>query len=367
MAHDALAAGFGFLAMAAAAPPLPVGDMPFTAQVITDHESKEQVVVLSYRDPADAGRSLEARVAPGAGANLFSLKVGGEELLAQPSKLADLPREPAGTPIMFPTPNRVRNATFTFDKRKFEFEKNSGNNFIHGLVRHKAWKMDAEPVVTAMGASIKLWIDWAEGAVPDFRRFPIPHRLSVTYTVGRTALLITYAVDNNSSEKLPFGFGIHPFFRIPGERKDVLVQVPARRRMEARELLPTGRLLPVAKTPYDLRKPTSLEGLNLDDVYLGVDPSKAPSFELRDLGIEVILGGSREFSHVVLYTPPGKPYFCVENQTSSADAHNLHARGLVEAANLQIAQPHRTARGTIEWRISRTRAASSANAPGTPR
>jgi aldose 1-epimerase len=337
----------------AAVPPVSANS-PFSAAVINDQEHQQPVVVLAYRDPENASLNLEARIAPAAGGNLFSLKFGGDELLVQPTRLAELARQRAGTPILYPTPNRVRDATFVFEKRRFELEANNGRNAIHGLVRHRAWTMDDAPVVTTVAASMKVYIDWTTKQQPDFHRFPIEHRLAVTYTLGRDGLLIGYAVDNRSTSRLPFGFGVHPFFRVPGARKDVFVSVPMRKRMEAKELLPTGRLLPVAGTSYDLRRPTSLEALDLDDVYIGVNPAAAPAFELRDRGIKVILGGSREFTHVVLYTPPREPFFCVENQTSSTDAHNLHARGLIEAAHLQVAEPNRTARGTIEWRLSRT-------------
>jgi galactose mutarotase-like enzyme len=119
------------------------------------------------------------------------------------------------------------------------------------------------------------------------------------------------------------------------------------------EKLPTGKLLPVQKTAFDLRRPTALAGLDLDDVYFGMTPAAPPSFEWRDLGVRVTLGASRQFTHLVVFTPPERATFCIENQTSSTDAHNLHARGLAREAHLIIVEPGKTARGAVDWKIAR--------------
>jgi aldose 1-epimerase len=323
-----------------------------------DGPSGLEVVVLRYQDARNPARSLEARIVPSIGANLYSLKIGDDELIFSPP-LAELAGGPGGTPVLFPTPNRVRDARFVFEGRTFEFAANSEANFIHGLVRHRPWHSEA-PVATAAGASARLWIDWDE-AQPDFARFPLPHRLTLTFTLRRTGLRIAYAVENRGPARLPFGFGLHPWFRVPGRREDTLLQVPARYRMEAEVRLPTGKLVPVEKTRFDLRRPTPLEGLELDDVYFGLTAGAAPGFEWRDRGIRVTLGASREFTHAVVYTP-ARPTFCIENQTSSTDAHNLFARGLKREAHLQIVAPGKTARGSVDWKIFR-RPAPTASTP----
>jgi aldose 1-epimerase len=323
----------------------------FSAELRTDPETEWTVIVLRKREGRIAGSDLEARIAVDAGANLFSLRIGGEELLYQPDRLADLKAQRAGTPILFPTPNRVRDARMVFEGQSFEFEANSERNFIHGLVKGRPWR-SGEVKADARGASAEVFIDWDE-TQPEWRRFPIKHRLTVSYALHREGLRIGFAVQNQSEQRLPFGFALHPYFRVPGERRHVLVEVPAETRMEADKLLPTGKLLPVAGTRFDLRRATTIEGLELDDVFFGVVPAKPPAFELRDKGLRVTLGGSKEFTHVVLYTPPGRPFFCVENQTSSTDAHNLWAQGLKKESHLLVVDKGKTARGQLDWRIGR--------------
>jgi aldose 1-epimerase len=325
----------------------------FFAERAIDPQSGQQVAILRSGDPGGGAPDLEARVAPHAGANLYWLAAGGEQLLEQAPSLTDLAQAPAGTPIMYPSPNRVRDSVFVFEGGRYQFEPNSGPNFIHGLVRRRPWQMD-QPCSGADQASVTTWIDWEQDQ-PDFPSFPVRHRLTVKYTVRQGGLTIEYAVANRGPGRLPFGFGLHPWFRIPGDRAAVRVKVPFSQRMEAEDRLPTGRLLPVAGTPFDLRRPTSLEALDLDDVY--TDPGAgagAPAWcEWRDRGVRLSLGASAEFTHLVVYTPAGKPVFCLENQTCSTDAHNMHARGQVAQAHLLIVEPGATACGSLDWRIGR--------------
>src|SRR5438045_9428474 len=71
---------------------------PFSASREIDVASKLETVVLRYEDRKQPASSLEARIAPAAGANLYSLKVGEDELLVQAPSLADLATSAAGTP-----------------------------------------------------------------------------------------------------------------------------------------------------------------------------------------------------------------------------------------------------------------------------
>jgi aldose 1-epimerase len=328
---------------------------PFSATSEEQPGVAWKAVILRYEDPRRPELSLEAKIAPEVGGNLYSLRLGQDELLVQPEKLADLGQMRAGTPILFPTPNRVRDAKLSFEGRELTFEANNGKNFIHGLVRKRPWRADA-PRVTGAGVAVDVSIDW-DDQQPDFARFPIKHRLTVTYTLGRGGLRIAYVVENRDAGRLPFGFALHPWFPVPGKREDVLLTIPAAVRMEAVDKLPTGKLLPVDGN-YDLRKPTPLTKLDLDDVYLGLAPTKAPAFEWRDRKIRVTLGGSKEFTHVVVFTPPDRPVFCVENQTSSTDAHNLWDKGLRRESHLQIVAPGKRATGWVDWKVARLGAGS---------
>lgn len=329
-----------------------MNSQPFTATTEVDPQSGLKVIAMKYTDPTKLGRSLEARVVPEAGSNLFSFKVDGTELLVQPATLG-LPALRYGFPILFPTPNRVRNSRFTFDGQVFTFKPNERTNFIHGLVHSLPWK-SRNPIATHSSASVETFLEW-DSKAKDFELFPIRHRLQMNFTLDTEGVKLKFTVENQDEKRLPFGFAFHPWFQILGPRENTYLQVPAQKHMEAEGLLPTGTLQNLDGSPYDLRIPVSLKNLNLDDVYWGLIPEKPPGYEIREEGLKVSLGASKEFTHMVVYTPAGKPFFCMENQTCSTDAHNLHARGLEKEAHLLIVDKGKSHSGWVYFKVERKR------------
>jgi aldose 1-epimerase len=69
----------------------------------------------------------------------------------------------------------------------------------------------------------------------------------------------------------------------------------------------------------------------------------------------VRLSGSAAFTHLVVFTPPDRPFFCIENQTSSTDAHNLWADGKREESHLLVVPPGKASSGHVDWTIRRLR------------
>ena len=104
----------------------------FSAAMERDPKTGWSIAVLKYTDPADAKGNLEARVAAEAGSNLYSFKIGGTELLVQPAEWGTTPSLRYGFPVLFPTPNRVRDSKFTFDGQTYTFPANERTHFIHG-------------------------------------------------------------------------------------------------------------------------------------------------------------------------------------------------------------------------------------------
>jgi succinyl-diaminopimelate desuccinylase len=122
--------------------------------------------------------------------------------------------------------------------------------------------------------------------------------------------------------------------------------------MEALQMLPTGKLLPVGPE-RDLRQGRTLLELDLDDVYFGMAPGKRAGIQWRGSNIDLTLEASKEFTHLVVFTPWDRPLFAIENQTSSTDAHNLWGKGFKRESNLLVLQPGARAGGFVRWRLAR--------------
>ena len=128
----------------------------------------------------------------------------------------------------------------------------------------------------------------------------------------------------------PMGIGTHPYFRIlGGDRAQVRVHVPGTTRALANnytDVFPTGKIDPVAGTPYDLRAPqgVALGNLALDDQWgdLQRGPNGAATAVLVDpaahLGIRVAALSPR-IKAIQVYAPLDKNFVAIEDQFNRND------------------------------------------------
>jgi len=306
---------------------------------------------------ATAGNTV-ALVAPDAGCNLYSIKIDGREILKTPKSLKDLRGFMYGNPICYPTPNRVAKAEFTFEGQTFKFPANNGTNFLHGLVHSAPWEHVSSQVDGAKETvTMNFQLVFKEGT-EWYQLFPLAHTLKMTIVVGAGSVGFHYTVDNTAGTKaVPFGLCFHPWFLYLGERRHTYLHVPASHVFEVSDptptgLIPTGKLLELKGNPHDLSEPRSLQDFVIDDVFFGMTPDKTAVIDYRDVKLKLSLPATADFTHMVVYTP-NEPWFCVENQTCSTDAHNLHARGLTKEAHLLIVPPGKTHTGTAEFKIAK--------------
>ena len=319
----------------------------FSAFVETDSQTGQEVIVLER-----GGESpLVARIAPQSGANLFSLRYQGRELLYVPESLDELPGFRYGTPVLYPTPNRVAGGKFTFEGRSFDFGLNDGDRFLHGLVHSVPWEFE-EPSADESGASVLTYLDFTPGGRLH-RLFGFDHRISIKFTVDSRGIRFDYTVNNRDSLTVPYGIALHPYFIYLGERGQTYLTVPATGHMEAVNLMPTGAVEPLEGGAYDLTGGRALSELDLDDVYIGMKPEKPAFIEYRDAGVIITLKASAEFTHMVVYTQQPN-FFCVENQTCSTDAHNFYARGLKDVSHLLLVPPGSKDTGWIHFLLTRS-------------
>ena len=315
--------------------------------------------VVTLEHDHESGERLQAQIAPEFGSNLFRLRYGELELLRYDLDLLRS-RRWTGTPILWPVPNRVSGKRYRFGTKVVdlsEVQRPEGNwPLIHGFVDDQVWQHapPAEP-----GDHLRTWIDIVPGAAP-FEHFPFPSRLTVDFRLHTWGVRFDYMVENVGDEALPFAFALHPYFALlDGSESEICVS--AKSVMETdEELLPSGRLIPVEEAGCDLRRPVRAVDTALDHVFTNLQAGEPCVIRHPHAGVELQLTASGGFSHVVVYTlkADAEGFVCVENQTGSTDAINLHARGveagdaaLERAAHLLTVAPGHTHSGHIEYRI----------------
>jgi aldose 1-epimerase len=292
--------------------------------------------VIALRDQTSHD---EALVAPAAGNNCFQWLVHfGErriDLLAVPTDDATLKQGGSsfGIPILFPFPNRVKDAHYRFQDKESTLDANSSGNHIHGVVLRRPWRVEAMKASSEVGAWVRSGIRSEDH--PDIQRqFPFPFDLSVTHTLKAGTLRIEAVVENTGAGDMPMGFGLHPWFPAPlipdGKREAVEVQIPARRVWELNDMIPTGRTLP-ADGKFDLRRPTALDNREYDDVLTDIERTADGSACLmRDpsVPLDILIHADAGFREWVLYAPLKRATVCLEPYTCTTNAINLQPQGI---------------------------------------
>jgi aldose 1-epimerase len=238
----------------------------------------------------------------------------------------------SGIPLLFPFPNRIRGARLRWDGREYVLEgihQDGQGNAIHGLVFDRPWRVTSRDESSALG-QFQLSVD-----APDRRAlWPADFLFEVRYQLGEAGLRCDARVVNPDRVPLPFGFGTHPYFRVPlaaGSRAgDCLIQAPAAEEWELAGCLPTGKRLP-AFGKKDLREGQELAGLKLDDVLTGLT-TRAGQVETivmdPSAGLQMRQLFDESFRELVVYTPPHGRSVCLEPYTCTTDAVHLEERGI---------------------------------------
>lgn len=213
---------------------------------------------------------------------------------------------------------------------------------MHGIVRKEAFTIEAilqAPHAVQMIGSIEI----APGSRL-FTQFPYHCLLTINIQVDGKGLQYHYQVKNLDHKNLSYGFGLHPFFHLEVDR--TYLTVYAKEVMIKKEdYLPTGQLIHVGGTSFDLNKPRLIRNLNLDDVYTSL--SEAPQAIISTDQLSIRMTMSEAFSHIVVYTPASGEFFCVEPQTCSTDAINLYNKGEKSASGLLVLKPGESGSGDV--------------------
>lgn len=293
--------------------------------------------IITLTDPTTGST---ARIAPGLGFNCFEFTARVRDwtirvLEADPA-FADGKLRPSGhgIPILFPFPNRIRDSRFAWDGREYVIPADVGlhdknGHAIHGFCLDRPWRVTSQSERFAVG-QFQLAVD-----VPERRHlWPADFLIEVKYELRGSSLRCDIRIENPDSVPLPWGFGTHPYFRVPldasSQLANCLIEVPANQEWVLKDCLPTGNHREVPREK-DLREGEYLDVLKLDDVLTDLDVEHdAVACAIYDeaAGLQITQQCGSEFREYVVFTPPQRPCVCLEPYTCVTDAINLHARGV---------------------------------------
>lgn len=263
-----------------------------------------------------------------------------------------------GSPLMFPTPNRVRNGRFSFNGETLEMIKHGSKRDNHGLVYDSVWEWEP-PKVGDHSVSVCASIEFKPGD-DNYRAYPYPCRLKVCYEIVERGLNLSYCLENLGERPMPFGFGAHPYFLTGDPEDHVRLRLQAKSIYElTEEKLPTGKLICVQGDPiYDLNRPRMAADLCMDVGYTHLSPVPIV-LAYPKYGFQMEIAATNEFKVVQIFTPNtlgmlpsgAQPMIAIENQTGCADAINMAGKGFAESG-LLVLEPHEKKEGRIAYHFS---------------
>ncbi|MEI6100184.1 MAG: aldose 1-epimerase, partial [Alphaproteobacteria bacterium] len=255
-----------------------------------------------------AGR-LIADLVPGIGGSMAAFRHDDADLMRPLSEADRTSRNVLGVAMfpMVPYANRITQNRYDFDGRTYVFAANNPPEpfNVHGTGWHKPWSVDRQGQ-DQVSISVSV-------TAPDS---PYHYRATQLFQMDPAGLTVTVNVTNTAKEAMPFGFGLHPWFiRDP----DVTLQFAARTFYLEEPGNVSGD--PVSLMPeLDFAVARSLPDRWRNNDYGGWDGVAALRFPSRGLGLRMI--ADPIFRHLMVYSDPAKPYFCVEPQTNASGAFN---------------------------------------------
>jgi aldose 1-epimerase len=302
----------------------------------------------------DARTQTVVSIMPSHGNMAFDMKVKGKNVLRDPYATVDDFRKSrgmnGGVPFLGPWANRLDEAAFYANGKKYPFNleignvrPGQGNHPIHGFLTNASQWHVVETRADANAAWVTSRLNFVRE--PDWMaQWPFAHTIDMTYRLKDGTLEVITKVVNLSSQPMPLAIGFHPYFQVnDAPRDDWTFAIAARTNwVLAPDKIPTGETRPIEQF---LPKPQGgpLKGLNLDDVFSDLvrdSSGKATMWvQGKNERVEVSLGPN--YKSVVVWSPGSSANFiCFEPMAGITDALNLAHKGVYK--ELQTIPPEGT-------------------------
>lgn len=235
----------------------------------------------------------------------------------------------SGIPILFPFPGRLRGTSFVWDENTYELKCGTiAGNSIHGFLLDRPWRVVEQTEQRVVGEF--------QAAVDDpslLDQWPVDFRVTAEYEITGNILKMSYRIENPDTKILPFGFGTHPYFRLPlgeGSASACRISLPVRKRWLQIEMLPTGKQAAVEPIE-EFHQGLAFDEMQFDDVFTdlvfeqGVCTSRlVDEANRRQAAIEF----DQAFRECVVYNPPHREAVCIEPYSCVPNAAELQAAGV---------------------------------------
>jgi aldose 1-epimerase len=213
---------------------------------------------------------------------------------------------------------RIKNASYTFDEKKYTSEKFLLNgSALHGLLYDAVFT-----VTTTWGNEKSAGVILQHQYTGSDKGYPFKYTCTVTYELKTgNALTITTAITNDDEGLMPIQDGWHPYFGFGGNIDDLLLEFQSKELVEFdAALIPTGKLLPYQE--YGALK--KIGTAEFDNCFTVNFAECAPLCVLRDKEkkLQLEIQPDKNYPYLQIYTPPHRKSIAIENLSAVPDAFN---------------------------------------------
>jgi aldose 1-epimerase len=245
-------------------------------------------------------------------------------------------RETACFPL-FPFSNRVSGGVFEFRGRRVALSPNMlpHPNPLHGQGWRSTWQ-----VGNRADSFAELFLEYDAGEWPwaytALQRFDLVH--------GR--LDVSLSLLNRSESVMPCGIGIHPYFpRTNDVRFTAALPTVWLGRGES-----NGQYEAAVPEAWNFEGGRLLAELELDHCFSGWNGAARLDWPSR--GVSVEISASSNLDKLVLFTPAGQDYVCVEPASNASDAFLLDAQGVAGTGTVLL-EPGERCMGRVSFAAAR--------------
>lgn len=274
---------------------------------------------------------IVAELTPETGGSIARFDFRGERLFR--AGVGVDPRDMGCFPLV-PFSNRIRDGRLPTPRGDVHLAPlpGLGPHPIHGLGWRSSWTVD-----DANATTLAMRHEHAADA-----HWPFDYLARQIVRVDEHALEIAIELTNRGPDPMPAGIGLHPYFPAT-PRAALTADVVDMWRADA-ALLPTYSGAIPAGLHFDAGQ--ALADTQLDNCFGGW--SGRAVIEWPERGIALDIQASEALRTLVVYTPPGHDFFCVEPASHLNNAFQL-AAAQVSNTGARLLMPGNTLEGTVRF------------------
>ncbi len=244
---------------------------------------------------------------------------------------------------LIPFSNRIAWGRFSFGGESFQLARNFGDHphTIHGNAWQREWAVESQ---TPSDATLVLQHDPADDpAARDGCHWPYRYTATLRYALQPHGLNVTISLTNTDHRAQPVGLGLHPYQ--PRTDRTAIAFKAGSVWHTGEDSLPDARLPVAGHWSFDPGH--VIEGPPLDNCYAAW--TGRAEITRPEHGIRLTIAGDDIFRHLVVYTPPGKPFFAVEPASNMTDA--INRMDSVPDHGLRVLQPGDVLTREVRFRV----------------